>query len=536
MTIGQESGRAWSDPASRKAWIAGGGIGGLAAATYLIREGGFTGSAITILSDDPRPGGALDGAGSNEAGYLIRGGRMFEEHFGCTWDLLSQVPSLHDPAVSVTAEAQAFNHRVVSAANARLLRAGRKVDVGSYGLDTRDLLALLRLMFSHEETLTGKRIDAWFAPAFFNSVFWLLWRSTFAFQPWSSLGEFRRYALRFLHLLPGMHRLEGIMRTPLNQYDSIVRPLESWLHAQGVRLLTKAAVTDVAFDITSGHKTATALEYTHGGRTERIALAAGDLLFVTLGSIVENASVGDMHNPALLEGERADGAWALWRRIAAHHPDFGRPEVFCGDVARSKWMSFTVTQHTPAFFAHMERFTGNRAGTGGLVTLTDSNWFMSVVLAHQPHFAGQADDVFVFWGNGLEPDRPGNFVARPMSACSGREILIELFSHLGIIGEMLPLLDQMNCRPCLMPYIDSEFMPRQTGDRPAVVPSGATNFAFLGQFVEQPEDCVFTVEYSVRSAQAGVFTLLGSTREPTPVYHGAHDIGVLIDALTALRR
>lgn len=536
MSIGREPARGTPGPSHRKAWIVGAGIGGLAAAAYLIREGGFTGPGITILSDDPRPGGALDGSGSSEAGYLIRGGRMFEQHFGCTWDLLSQVPGLQDPAISVTEEVRAFNHRVVSGANARLLRGGRKVDVSSYGLDARDVMALLRLKFSSEETLTGKRIDEWFAPSFFDSVFWLLWRSTFAFQPWSSLGEFRRYALRFLHLLPGMHRLEGIMRTPLNQYDSIIRPLESWLGAEGVRLLTEATVTDVAFDIAPGRKTATALEYRHGGSTQRIAIAPGDLLFVTLGSIVESASVGDMLDPPRLEGERTDGAWALWRRIAAQHRDFGRPAAFCSDVERSKWMSFTVTQHTPAFFAHMERFTGNPAGTGGLVTLTDSNWFMSVVLAHQPHFAGQPDDVFVFWGNGLQPDRPGNFVTRPMSACSGREILIELFSHLGIIGEMLPLLDRMNCRPCMMPYIDSEFMPRQPGDRPEVIPPGATNFAFLGQFVEQPEDCVFTVEYSVRSAQAGVFTLLGSTRKPTPVYHGAHDIGILIDALASLRR
>jgi oleate hydratase len=32
-----------------------------------------------------------------------------------------------------------------------------------------------------------------------------------------------------------------------------------------------------------------------------------------------------------------------------------------------------------------------------------------------------------------------------------------------------------------MPFVDSLFMPREPGDRPDVIPAGATNFAFLGE-------------------------------------------------------
>lgn len=520
----------------RKAYIVGSGIAGLAAAAYLIREGGMQGCDITLLSEDRVNGGALDGAGSAEEGYLIRGGRMLEAHYGCTWDLLSQIPSLDDPASSVTEETFEFNRRVVTGSNARLLRAGRKVDVSSFGLGTRDLVALLRLNCTSEERLAGKRIDEWFHPDFFQTVFWHLWRSTFAFQPWSSVAEMRRYAIRFMHLLPGFHRLEGIMRTVYNQYDSIVRPLEAWLGQQGVRFLMQAAVTDIDFNLGEDHKTATAIHVLRQGAGHTIELEEGDLLFVTLGSMVESSGTGSMHRPAPLEPAMPHGAWALWERIAAKDPAFGRPRAFCGDVDQSKWMSFTVTLRTPAFFEHMERFTGNKAGTGGLVTLTDSNWYMSVVLAHQPHFRNQPEDVFVFWGDGLLPDEVGNFVNKPMSACTGEEILTELFAHLGILDTMRPLLGEMSCVPCMMPFIDSQFMPRKSDDRPAVVPDGATNFAFLGQFVELEEDCVFTVEYSVRTAQAAAFSLLDLEREPTPIYHGAHDIRVLIDALSALRR
>lgn len=523
-------------PLPNHAYIVGGGIAGLASAVYLIREAGLAGARITVLNAEGISGGAMDGSGSAEQGYLIRGGRMHEAHFGCLWDLLAQIPTLEAPAVSVRDEVFAFNERVVTCSHARLLKGGQKLDVSSYGLGPRDTYDLLRLNMSSEAALGATRIEEWFAPEFFDTVFWQLWATTFAFQRWSSVAEMRRYAIRFIHLLPGFNQLRGIMRTVYNQYDSVILPIETWLRQQGVNFLMNAPVLDVDFAVDADVKRATALHYRAGDERRTLALAADDYLFVTLGSIVEGSATGSMHAPAPLRGQRETGAWALWQRIAAKDPAFGRPEVFCGNVAQSKWMSFTVTLHDSTFFAYMERFTGNPAGTGGLVTLTDSNWFMSVVLAYQPHFRNQPEDVFVFWGDGLLPDRPGNFVHKPMAQCTGEEILIELFAHLGITEMMAPHMDKLSCVPCMMPYIDSEFMPRVPGDRPAVIPAGARNFAFLGQFVEVPNDCVFTVEYSVRTAQTAVFGLCDVERAVTPVYRGDHDLGVLLDALLALRR
>jgi oleate hydratase len=252
--------------------------------------------------------------------------------------------------------------------------------------------------------------------------------------------------------------------------------------------------------------------------------------------MVENSTTGSMTMPASLNSDTSVGAWALWKNIAGKHEDFGRPSVFCDHVDQSKWMSFTVTVKDPAFFDHMEAFTGNKAGTGGLVTITDSSWYMSVVLAHQPHFIDQPEDVYVFWGDGLLPDNEGNYVKKKMSECSGQEILAELFFHLGITDLMQPVMDKIICIPCMMPFIDSQFLPRMAGDRPEVVPEGSTNFAFLGQFVELPDDCVFTVEYSVRTAQTAVFTLFNVDREVSPVYEGNHDLHVLLEAFKAINR
>jgi oleate hydratase len=45
---------------------------------------------------------------------------------------------------------------------------------------------------------------------------------------------------------------------------------------------------------------------------------------------------------------------------------------------------------------------------------------------------------------------------------------------------------------------------------------------------------VFTVEYSIRSAQAAVSRLLGLNAEPPPVYKGQFDPRVLLKAFKAL--
>ena len=214
------------------------------------------------------------------------------------------------------------------------------------------------------------------------------------------------------------------------------------------------------------------------------------------------------------------GSWALWQQIAANASQFGKPDVFANDPTKTLWESFTVTLRKSDFFAYMEQFTGNVAGAGGLVTFNHSGWMLSIVLAHQPHFADQPEDCWVFWGYGLHPWNPGNLVNKPMLECSGEEILRELAHHLQFSTDTASeMFADANCIPCQMPYITSQFMPRRPGDRPEVAPERAENFAFVGQFCEVPEDTVFTVEYSVRTAQQAVGALAGDVQH-TPLYRG----------------
>ena len=110
----------------------------------------------------------------------------------------------------------------------------------------------------------------------------------------------------------------------------------------------------------------------------------------------------------------------------------------------------------------------------------------------------------------------------------------EITGHLGIGEHTDEILETCTCIPCMMPFITSQFLRRAKGDRPQVVPEGSNNLAFIGQFCELPEDVVFTVEYSVRSAQAAVGSLLGLSRTPPPVYKGRYDPRVLLKAFLTL--
>src|SRR5262245_66077709 len=91
--------------ANSRCYLVGGGIASLACAAYLIRDGGIPGRKIRILEESALLGGSLDARGSPERGYVMRGGRMLDlEAYTCTYDLLSSIPSMAEPGITVKDE------------------------------------------------------------------------------------------------------------------------------------------------------------------------------------------------------------------------------------------------------------------------------------------------------------------------------------------------------------------------------------------------------------------------------------------------
>jgi oleate hydratase len=513
-----------------KAYFIGGGVGSLAGAAFLIRDGGVDGRNITIYEGLPLLGGSLDGAQLPDGSYSLRGGRMLTtDHYECTWDLLSSIPSLEHPGQTVRDETVTFNLENKAQSQARLVDRNRfKVNVSTMGFTMHDRMELARLAEASEQELGNSRITDWLSPPFFRTNFWYMWQTTFAFQPWHSAVELKRYLHRFMNEFPRIETLGGVKRTVYNQYDAIVRPLTAWLEQRGVRFVTDARVIDMELAGEDGKISVKRLVLDQNAKQAIVSLGDDDLVFFQNGSMTDASSLGSMTSPPRHLTKADSQGWALWEKIAAGRPEFGNPAAFNSSIPESYWLSFTVTCRDRAFFDQMETFSGNAAGTGGLVTFKDSNWLMSIVLYHQPHFVGQPKDVQVFWGYALHPDRVGDFVAKPMSECGGAEILHELCGHLNFDRTVFA---KATCIPCRMPYITSMFMPRAKSDRPLPVPSNSKNLAFVSQFVEIPDDVVFTVEYSVRAAQMAVYEFLKIKRPVPPITRHDKSISVFIDTL-----
>jgi oleate hydratase len=517
----------------KKAYIVGSGIAGMAAAAYLISDGGMKGSDILILDQRAEGGGSFDGLGSAEQGYSCSGFRMFEEKiYLATYDLLKLIPSPLDAKKTLRDDFFEFNRKFKVEAKARLVTHGKILEAHRLELSWWDRFRLIKLLYWPEKIFSKMEIKNYFSASFFKSNFWIVWATTFAFEPWHSLVEMRRYLGRAIHVAPKFASMSCVMSAPYCERDFFILPLSKWLITHGVNFQQNRKVYDIEFVNHSDKKTAKAIVL-QGAKTERIPVQPEDLVFLTNGSITADASVGSM-DKAPADITKNSDAWQVWRNIAGKFNNLGNPEVFCNSPDKSKWESFTLTFQGPDFFHLLEKFSANKAGTGGLTTFKDSNWLMTLAIPAQPYFLDQPDDTFVCWGYGLFPDKLGNKVNKKMSDCGGREILQELCFHLGFEEQSEAIIKSAICIPVMLPYITSQFLPRTTQDRLEVVPEGFQNFACVGQFVEIPREIVFTVECSVRSAKIAVKKLLNLPVKMPPLHYGKFNIGNIFRSIKTI--
>jgi len=73
------------------------------------------------------------------------------------------------------------------------------MDVDTMGFSARDRLQLFALIEANEDKMGNTTITEWFSPEFFKTKFWFMWATTFAFEPWHSAIELKRYMHRFMH-------------------------------------------------------------------------------------------------------------------------------------------------------------------------------------------------------------------------------------------------------------------------------------------------------------------------------------------------
>lgn len=529
----------------KSAYIVGSGLAALAAACFLVRDGQMKGERVHILEKDPIPGGACDGFLYENLGYVMRGGREMDNHFECMWDLFRSVPSIETEGVSVLDEYYWLNKKDP---NSSLMRAtiNRGQDAHTdkkFGLSDKGAMEIMQLFFTPDEDLYDKRIDELFDAEVLDSNFWLYWRTMFAFENWHSALEMKLYIKRFIHHVGGLPDFTALRFTKYNQYESMILPMIKYLESYGVQFHYNTKIVNVEFDIQPEKKVAKRVIVLHEGKEESIDLTEDDLIFITNGGCVENSSLGSQNTPAPFHSEiKEGGGWDMWRKIAAQDPAFGHPDKFCHDPEKSNWMSATVTtldNRIPPYvqkICQRDPFSG-KVVTGGIVTAKDSNWLLSWTFNRQPQFRSQPKGQLVGWIYGLFSDKPGNFVKKTMRECTGKEICMEWLYHMGVPEDQIEDLAEhsANTIPCMMPYITAFFMPRAAGDRPAVVPEGSVNFAFVGQFAETVRDTIFTTEYSIRTGMEAVYTLLDIDRGVPEVWGSVYDVRDLLNSTVQLR-
>lgn len=529
----------------KSAYIIGTGLAGLTAAFYLVRDGQMPGNHIHLLEKLELAGGSCDGYKDVHKGFYMRGGREMDNHFEIMWDVFRDVPSIETPNVSVLDEYYWLNKHDPNYSLCRAtVNKGEDAHTDKlFKLDKDSAMALSQLFITPEADLEDKKISDVLSESFWETNFWLYWQTMFAFQKWSSALEMKRYLCRYVHHIDGLPDFSALRFTKYNQYESMILPLIEYLKKHDVDVQFGMDVKNVVIEEVDGKKTAKQLIYIKDNEEHSIPLTADDLVFITNGCCTDTSSYGDQtHAPDLSHIVNGQGeSWDLWKNIAkqANHDEYGHPDVFCSNTEATNWMSATVETSNEDIIQHIMNICKRdpRAGkvtTGGIVTVKDSvnNWFLSWTINHQPQFRSQNKDTVLVWLYALHTDTEGNYIKKAMRDCTGEEICQEWLYHIGMDESKIKDYSENACNTttCFMPYINAFFQPRKNVDRPKVVPEGAVNFAFIGQFAETPRDTIFTTEYSMRTGMESVYTLLNVDRGVPEEWGSQYDIRELLRA------
>lgn len=533
----------------KKAIMIGAGLSNMAAAVYLIQEGKWSGDQITFYALDNY--GSNDGSPTqdvkddywnknhpmeNQKGYIARGGRMLNYRtYVDLMDLLDRVPSMTEPCLTAAEDTRQFDAAHPTYDKARLLAGGQGiVDGGKLGLNNKSRKLLTQLIMmpdSQEEKLDNITIADYFKDntEFFESNFWFMWETTFAFRTRSSAQELRRYMHQMIYEFTQIEHLVGVNRTRYNQYESIMKPLINYLEKEGCHIVLNRRVVDWKFKDSKMQDeiTVTGLHMVNTKTDENEFVPVDDdtAVIFTNGSITDSATLGDFNTPAA-ENMDYGAASSLWKKASDHFYNLGNPDKFFADRDASEWVSFTLTTKNHLFLNEIARITTQEPGnalnsfisTEPVTPLGQKDVTMSIVVHHQPHFTSQKPNETVLWGYFLYPRRHGEIIDKPYIEMTGKEMLQELIGQLSkvdpgpinISDKEEEIMDSViNCIPVYMPYASALFNNRAKSDRPKVIPKHSTNLAFTGEFVEQPYQMIFTENSAVRSGEIAAFHFAG---------------------------
>ncbi|WP_434311525.1 oleate hydratase [Hominifimenecus sp. rT4P-3] len=518
----------------RQAYLLGDGLTGLAAAVYLIRDARFPANQIHIFSG----GSNTVETFSQDGSFPCWRSRFLEEKlYENFWELLESFSvSKKHAKISMAEDIRRFSKTHPVCGKARMIDGkGRIVDTESLGLNQEERRKLAQLMTAGEDELEGQTIQDWFACLhFFSTNFWHLWRSAFDIREECGILEFRRLLLRWLPHFGDMDTMEWMCQFPIAPEDGVYQRLRSYLSERGVIFEEKREIQEI--ELEENRVCVTGIFVREEERSYRIPIATDDICLVTDGDERRWFSRGNWERPANCLLDKGPEEASFWALAASKRPGvLGRPEVFFENVPFTETMDFSIVCRGDTLLRKIEAFSGNRPGSGGLVTLRDSSWGISFFVPVQPYYKHQQPEETVLIGYGQYPERLGKYVQKPMKDCTGREIVDEVLSCLRWQEIWEKVQEEViGCTLTRKPYARAAFSPHGMADRVSILPDPEGNLAFAGWFSDLPEETAGSEECQVRAARTAVYGLLRVEKEVLPVTLYRKDAKILAKALYAI--
>ncbi len=480
--------------ARKNAYITGGGLSALAAALYLVRDCGMEPENVHVFTN------GAPVCGNERTGYICRRGKVInEKNSDNFFDLIKDVQSPDIPELTVCDEILNL-YRVSPARNITFIDENGNVnDMSKIKAPRPHVRAIAALAQSKRSALRSETISDRLPQDFFSSQFWKILSAAYGFTRNSGAYELISCIEHVDKLLTGTFPAE------FDRCEEIISPLTAHLKKKGVDIRESASVTDIDFD---GGK-ADAIHLCDGAVRKTYYLNEGDIVIIPTDNMGMSEALGSFNESA---PDMFVSDYDLWYRLSRKNSAFKDPYEIFNESEHSKSEEFTITLSNRLLPELIDKVTCGALGGDGIIVLDNSAWKMTICAVPNTHFKSLNEDICVIWGTAMQYERDGDTCDKPMTNCSGAEILYELISCLRLDEVWDDIRETViNVIPCHRRYARANIAPIPS--KLEIIPTGISNLAVSGDFAEDGDNTVFSEEYAAATARRAAYSLMRTNKK-----------------------
>ncbi len=475
---------------NKNAYITGGGLSALASALYLVRDCGFDASNVHLFL------GRGINHGNAQTGYICRRNKLISQDNSLNFfELMSGVNSLDIPDLTVCDEILNIYQASNKMRNITFVdNNANVVDISKIRIEKSHIKAICELLQRETVSLRTVTLDDALPYDFFSTSFWNLMCAAYGFSKDVSAYEFAQCLVHMDDML------SGTLPGAFDRQEEIIEPIKVHLKQIGVDVCENSAVSDIGFK----NGKADSIHYTENGIRKVVFLNEGDICIFPTDEMSECEALGNFNESA---PRIFTSPYSLWEKLAEKNSVFNNPSLFFDEFDSQMSQEFTITLSNRLLPDLIDKVTCGALGTDGVIVLDNSSWKMTICAVPSSHFKDIADDVSIIWGCASRFDRDGEKCNKPMTDCSGAEILYELISCFNLDEAWDDIRETViNVIPCHRKYDRAILSPVES--KLEIIPTGISNFAVSGDFAECDGETVFSEEYSVKTARIAAYRLM----------------------------